>query len=439
MAIHWLADLVPAGAVRVDGDARRSLEVVAMRVKQRQPADARPPTGSPQEVAWIRCTAWDGETRRLTFASAAKLTPRVGDLIRLSQFPVCYRVTAVADAILSVSWLSEWSEPGFVADQEYLIYAGDPSALHLDREKYTQEVLGRVSDEAVVRVTLHHLLDRDAGAYATDPRAKYADFDATAVRAFLHAAGQALGRRREHHRHLGVALKSRDQEIHSRRVEAGMMLIELARLWTVDAIAVPGRDETTAEIMECAGRWLKKATGSGTTRINLVGTRTNDLNLAAAEARDEIRPILELARREHQEREKYISDRQKLERPKHIDENEKNERKYGRDRALWPKKARDEDAADSVSEGGSKGPPRFNVEQALGHCGLVVATRLGQWGRHEWNNDEFRRRRGRAAVPTAETVVIAGARALGIEGELLRFEDTRRRRAARKQRQPGAE
>src|SRR5205807_630199 len=71
--------------------------------------------------------------------------------------------------------------------------------------------------------------------------------------------------------------RSSANEAMARSFEAGMQLIELARLWTVDAIPIPGRDETTKEIMDAilvggpkvkvsAPRWLKKATGNGSTQ-----------------------------------------------------------------------------------------------------------------------------------------------------------------------------
>jgi hypothetical protein len=139
-----------------------------------------------------------------------------------------------------------------------------------------------------------------------------------------------------------------------------------------------------------------------------------DVNVAARQAADELRPILERLQ-EHE----AIMEYKKLQRARRTSENEK---RYGRNRALWPARARVEDAA--VGDGDGSGPhTNKGAELEIGL--LRAAEKLLLWAeRDDWTDDSLARmlaqprllRTAEDRAQAAEDLVCAVAREwLGID------------------------
>ena len=198
----------------------------------------------------------------------------------------------------------------------------------------------------------------------------------------------------------------------SRRFRAGVELVDLARRWTVDALAVPGHEALTTEMLAKTAAWSNKLRGTGKTRLKRTGAPMNDVNVAARQAADEIRPILE-----HLEQQEAIMNSRRLRRAKRASENEK---RYGLNRANWPRRAREDHAGDDDGIG----LRRLNRGTDLETGVLRAAQILLVWAeRDDWTDETTARLLATPRVMTtsedrarvAEDLVCAVATELGID------------------------
>jgi hypothetical protein len=198
----------------------------------------------------------------------------------------------------------------------------------------------------------------------------------------------------------------------SQRYRAGLELVDVACHWTVDALAVPGQKKITDEMLAKTAAWSNKASGRGKTRLKQTGAPMKDVNVGARQAADEIRSILEYLRQQE-----AVMDYRRIQRAKRDAENEK---RYGTNRANWPKRARGEDAA----EGDDTGLPHLSIDLYLERCAYRTAEILSVWAeRDDWTDETTARVLAKPRVLTtaedrdrvAEDLVCAVAGELGVD------------------------